>query len=183
MSSTMPFFSPLPDPILKALPKCNIHTHLEGSVRPSTFREIAKLHGLDVELASRAVAESMQVTGAERNLVDYLQKIEFGYQVFLGGQEVQRIAYEAAEDAALDGVIYLELEGRRTNLKSLVLLGFYLRYLNLFFEDYWFDEMATFWSADPNISLSDTFSRIEFIKGTPPLFFLLLKYLEIFCQQ
>lgn len=105
----MPFFSPSPDPILKALPKCNIHTHLEGSVRPSTFRELAKLHGLEVELASRTIADSMQVNGAERNLVDYLQKIEFGYQVFLGGQEVQQIAYEAAEDAALDGVVYLEL--------------------------------------------------------------------------
>jgi uncharacterized membrane protein len=42
--------------------------------------------------------------------------------------------------------------------------------------------MATFWSADPNISLSDTFSRIEFIKGTTPLFFLLLKYFSKFFQ-
>jgi len=67
------------------------------------------LHGLDVELASEAIADAMQVTGDERNLVDYLKKIAFGYQVFVGKQEVQRISYEAAEDAALDGVIYLEL--------------------------------------------------------------------------
>ena len=50
-------------------------------------------------------------------------------------------------------------------LLSLILLGFYFRYLNLFFEDYWFDEMATFWNADPNVSLTDTLSRIEFSKG------------------
>ena len=44
-------------------------------------------------------------------------------------------------------------------LLFLVFLGFYFRYLNLFFEDYWFDEMTSFWNADPNISLTETLDR------------------------
>ena len=64
----------------------------------------------------------------------------------------------------------------------LIFLGFYFRYLNLFFEDYWIDEMLSFSNANPNISFSETLERIESNERTPALFFLILKYLFKFFQ-
>ena len=58
----------------------------------------------------------------------------------------------------------------------LIFLGFYFRYLNLFFEDYWIDEMLSFSNANPNISFSETLERVESNERTPALFFLILKY-------
>ena len=60
-------------------------------------------------------------------------------------------------------------------------IGIFLRLHQLNFENYWHDEMLTFWVADPNLSLETTFSRREYIEQTPSLFGLFLKkYLELF---
>ena len=62
-----------------------------------------------------------------------------------------------------------------------ILIGIFLRFYQLNFENYWLDEMISFWVADPNISLKDTFSRHEHIAQAPPLFNLFLKkYLDLF---
>ena len=62
-----------------------------------------------------------------------------------------------------------------------IFLGFYLRYLNLFFESYWVDEIIGFGQADPNISIKETLERNIFkhddrSEQTPILFHLLIKY-------
>ena len=63
----------------------------------------------------------------------------------------------------------------------LFFVGIFLRFYQLNFENYWLDEMVSFWVADPNISLVDTFSRNVNADATPPLFNLFLKkYLYIF---
>ena len=67
-------------------------------------------------------------------------------------------------------------------LLFLIFLGFYFRYLNLFFEDYWIDEMALFWEADPNVALSETLDRIQVLDTSPALFVLLSKYFFKFFQ-
>jgi len=62
-----------------------------------------------------------------------------------------------------------------------ILIGIFLRFYQLNFENYWLDEMLSFWIADPNISLKDTFSRQVHIAQAPPLFNLFLKkYLDLF---
>ena len=63
-----------------------------------------------------------------------------------------------------------------------ILIGVFLRFYQLNFENYWFDELIDFWVADPNISLNATFLRRELIDDqTPYLFQLLLKiYLKFF---
>ena len=74
----------------------------------------------------------------------------------------------------------------RKNILSLsiffILIGIFLRFYQLNFENYWFDELIDFWVADPNISLNATFLRRELIDDqTPYLFQLLLKiYLKFF---
>ena len=40
-----------------------------------------------------------------------------------------------------------------------VLIGIFLRIYQLNFENYWLDEMTSFWVADPNLSLEETFTR------------------------
>ena len=61
-----------------------------------------------------------------------------------------------------------------------VLIGIFLRIYQLNFENYWLDEMTSFWVADPNLSLEDTFTRNNHFH-TPPIFDLFLKkYLEFF---
>ena len=62
-----------------------------------------------------------------------------------------------------------------------ILIGVFLRLYQLNFENYWLDEMISFWVADPSLSLNDTFSRRDQIEQSPILFDLILKkYLEFF---
>jgi hypothetical protein len=75
----------------------------------------------------------------------------------------------------------------RKNILSLsvffILIGIFLRFYQLNFENYWFDELIDFWVADPNISLNATFFRRDevILDQTPYLFQLLLKiYLKFF---
>ena len=61
-----------------------------------------------------------------------------------------------------------------------VLIGIFLRIYQLNFENYWLDEMTSFWAADPSLSLEETFTRSNHFH-TPPIFDLFLKkYLEFF---
>jgi adenosine deaminase len=104
-----PFFSPQPEPCIQALPKVNLHTHLEGSIRPQTFWELANELGIPVPPSPEGARDLLQVNGSETSLVDYLKKISINYPVLRKAAALRRTAFEAAEDAARDGVIYLEL--------------------------------------------------------------------------
>lgn len=105
-----PFQAPEAVPVdIQRLPKCNLHTHLEGSVRPSTLVALARDQGLTLPVPEAAVAGAMQVTGEERSLADYLAKIAFTYPVLKNAAALRRAAREAAEDAARSNVRYFEL--------------------------------------------------------------------------
>ena len=62
-----------------------------------------------------------------------------------------------------------------------ILIGILSRFYQLNFEDYWLDEMNSFWVADPNISLKEMISRRELTDATPLFFNLILKnYFKFF---
>jgi adenosine deaminase len=103
------FIPPAPDQAVYHLPKVNLHTHLEGSVRPSTFVHLASRMNLNLPFPIDQVTSNLQVDGSEKSLVDYLNKISVNYPVLKDYDSLKQVAFEAAEDAYLDGVVYFEL--------------------------------------------------------------------------
>jgi len=64
----------------------------------------------------------------------------------------------------------------------IILIGVLLRAYQLNFENYWLDEMISYWVADPNISYKDALIRREELGATSPVLFdlILREYLKFF---
>ena len=84
----------------------NLHTHLEGWVRPETAAELARdmhvpapLGGWDAALRMREPAD----------LTVYLGHVAAAYPVLCAPEALRRVAREAVQDSAADGCDYLEI--------------------------------------------------------------------------
>jgi adenosine deaminase len=95
--------------LLRRLPKAELHVHLDGSLRPETMLELAREQGKAMPAASAdSLRAYMTVTGAH-NLEEYLEKFAVTLSVMQTESALERISYELAEDAARDGVRYIEV--------------------------------------------------------------------------
>lgn len=93
----------------KSLPKIDLHHHLDGAVRVSTIRDLAVAGGHPLPTRNvRRLAPYCQVGPGCRSLADFLKKFFFFYKFLKTPEAVERMAYEACDDAARDNVIYLE---------------------------------------------------------------------------
>ena len=62
-----------------------------------------------------------------------------------------------------------------------IIFGILTIFYQINFEDFWLDEMQSFWIADPELSWDETFQRQKYDYHNPILFNLALKYfLDIF---
>ena len=84
----------------------NLHTHLEGSIRPQTAAELAEAHGMPAPPGGWEDALRMREAGT---LTTFLAHVAAAYPLFATPDAIGRIVTEAVEDAASDGVAYLEL--------------------------------------------------------------------------
>jgi adenosine deaminase len=94
---------------LRRLPKAELHCHLDGSLRPSTLRELAGEHGVTVPAGSVEELAAYMHADDTRDLDDYLRRFELTISVMQTEAALDRVAYELIEDAVADGVRYIEV--------------------------------------------------------------------------
>jgi adenosine deaminase len=100
----------VPFEVFRALPKTDLHVHLDGSLRLETILELGRLQG--VELPAIDVAGLNASIGSGRNfgsLVEYLRGFEITLRVMQTEEALERIAFELAEDAHRENVRYMEV--------------------------------------------------------------------------
>ena len=97
---------------IRRAPKVLLHDHLDGALRTSTILELADAIGWAPRLPSLDLDElqSWFTAGAAANdLLQYLATFEHTLAVMQRPDHIERVAYEAVLDLALDGVVYAEL--------------------------------------------------------------------------
>lgn len=87
----------------KALPKIELHAHLNGSIRESTIRELAEKQGLSAETLG-----FLSKTGT-RSLPEGFKLFAVIHTITTTHAILTRITREVIEDCADDNIVHLEL--------------------------------------------------------------------------
>jgi adenosine deaminase len=108
---------------LVAMPKAELHLHLDGSLRPATVLELARGVGL---VDHRATVESIRrrLTGParSRDQAEYLRAFDLPIAVMQDEAALERVARELVLDVATDGTRYVEVRwGPALHTRSLSL--------------------------------------------------------------
>lgn len=102
--------TPVTNDWLLALPKVELHCHLDGSLRPSTVLELAREQNVDLGASSEAELRLRVQAGQIRtDLESYLVAFETTLSVMQTAPALQRVAYELVHDAAAENVVGLEI--------------------------------------------------------------------------
>jgi adenosine deaminase len=96
------------DHIITAMPKAELHVHLEGSVRPATFLQLARRAGIDGKLGCTdelSVARLFEF----RDFNHFMELYGACTFAFKAPEDFALVAEQLGEDAASNGVRYMEV--------------------------------------------------------------------------
>jgi adenosine deaminase len=96
--------------LLHALPKTDLHCHLDGSMRLKTILELAEEQKIKLPADSvDGLAKAIHMGQVCKNLEEYLVAFDVTLSVLQTAEALYRSAYELAVDAAAENVRYLEV--------------------------------------------------------------------------
>lgn len=91
-------------------PLVELHRHLDGNVRLETVLDLGLSHGVPLPAHDLAgLRPYVEIVGREPDLVAFLAKFEVLRRILVDLSAVRRIARENVEDAAREGIDYVEL--------------------------------------------------------------------------
>ncbi|HUH99340.1 MAG TPA: adenosine deaminase [Anaerolineales bacterium] len=94
----------------RALPKVELHRHLEGTLRLDTMLDIARQHGITIPADILRLSSLVQMQEQEKySFQNFLSKFNTLRLFYRSPDAIHRITREAVEDAAKDNVKYMEL--------------------------------------------------------------------------
>jgi adenosine deaminase len=94
----------------RTLPSIDLHRHLDGNVRLSTILDLGRQHGIALPGDTvETLRPHVQVSGVMPDLVSWLERLHWMTAVVADIDACRRIARENVEDAARDGLDYVEL--------------------------------------------------------------------------
>lgn len=103
-------FEEVPFEVIRALPKTDLHVHLDGSLRPSTIVELGHEQGVALPADTPEGIEAAVGAGTQfGSLVDYLRGFSITLSVLQTEHALERVAFELAEDAHRENVRYMEV--------------------------------------------------------------------------
>jgi adenosine deaminase len=101
---------PVTQDTIHALPKAELHRHLDGSIRPETVADIADRNNLDLGISTEEVlAGKARITTPMKDLQTVLDSFATIQKVLCSYEAIERIAFENVEDAYRDGIHLIEL--------------------------------------------------------------------------
>lgn len=105
-----PPLPPVTEELVRALPKTDLHCHLDGSVRLATVLELAEKQGVRLPADTlEGLAKAIHMGEVCESLEDYLTAFDVTLAVLQTEEALHRAAYELAVDCAAEGVRYLEV--------------------------------------------------------------------------
>src|SRR5437763_5266421 len=101
---------PVTEELLHALPKTDLHCHLDGSLRLTTILELAEKQGVRLPADSPdRLSKAIHMGAICQDLEDYLTAFDVTLSVMQTEEALYRTAYELGLDAAAENVRYLEV--------------------------------------------------------------------------
>ena len=92
---------PVTEELLRALPKTDLHCHLDGSLRLSTILELAEEQGVTLPADTpQGLARAIHMGQTCASLEDYLTAFDVTLAVLQTEEALYRAAYELAVDCA-----------------------------------------------------------------------------------
>lgn len=92
------------------LPFIDLHRHLDGSVRLETILDLGLKHNIPLPATTlEGLRPFVHVDGPQGGLLSYFEKFKWMTAALVDYEACRRVAYENVEDAAREGIDYIEL--------------------------------------------------------------------------
>lgn len=100
---------PFPDSLLEAMPKAELHLHLDGSLRVATALDLSRSRGIDAPTTWRGMFDALVAPMPCRDQAELLRAFELPIALMQDAEALERIAAELVESKAAEGVRYVEI--------------------------------------------------------------------------
>lgn len=97
------------DELLRALPKTDLHTHLDGGLRISTLLDLARSRKIALPSDTEEGLKELVFKPTYRDLPDYLHGFGYTCAVLQDAEALEQVAYELGTDCLAEGVCYVEV--------------------------------------------------------------------------